>query len=218
MTQLFKTEVFIGNAYGPGYSLQVRPHLWLLLFGKPLKKFSAKQEHFEMSTNKSNLDELVKANVDFLTVVISKDEILRRDTSEPMKLFRQLLSNQQIARYFRERLEISFDGYNNVRDELWEIPEVRNYVIQLDSEFPYWLYFLSKKGTGLYAIIKCFLLPHLNTKAEKDINTPRLQSYLETRGFPAMNQLCERFEISEVENIEMTNRFTDYFTNRQSGN
>lgn len=171
-----------------------------------------------MNTNKSNFEELFKSGVDFLTVVISKDEILRRDTSESMKVFRQLLSSPEIAKSFRERVEISFEGYNNSRDELWEIPEVRNYVIQLDSEFPYWLYFLSKKGTGLYAIIRCFLLPHLNPKAEKDINAPRLQSYLETRGFPAMNQLCERFDISEVENIEMTNRFTDYFTNRPSGN
>ena len=100
------------------------------------------------------------------------------------------------------------------RSELWEIPEVRNYIVELDSQFPYWLYFLSKDGMGLYVILKCFLLPFLNPDGEKEINGKRLQNYLEQRGFLAMNHLCEITNITEKENAEMTDRLMNYLNKK----
>jgi hypothetical protein len=116
--------------------------------------------------------------------------------------------------YFRERVDISFEGYNEPNKELWEIPDVRNYVAELDSQFPYWLYFLSKEKYGLLVIIRCFLLPFLKPEAEKEINGQRLQRYLEDRGILGMNQLCELTNIPEEENIQMTNRLVKYLSRK----
>ncbi len=96
-------------------------------------------------------------------------------------------------------------------EELWEITEVRDFVNDLDEVFPYWLYFLSKKGFGLYVILKCFLLPHIKPEAQNQINGPRLQEYLLDRGFKAMNYICELTGISEDENAQMTSRFVAYW-------
>lgn len=158
-----------------------------------------------------SLTEMMEAGVDFLNIVITKDEVLKQDISTPMKILEQLIASPNTASYFMERVDIAIDGYNERRDELWEIPEVRDYVVMLDAAFPYWLYFLSKNGGGLYVVVKCFLLPFLTPEGEKEINLPKLDKYLTNRGFPAMNQVCEYTDLSEEANIEMTNRVVNYF-------
>jgi len=164
-----------------------------------------------MENNTCNLTEMMKTGVDFLNIVVSKDEVLRQDISVPLKILNQLIASPNTAIYFMERVDIALDGYNERRDELWEIPEVRNYVVMLDAAFPYWLYFLSKNGGGLYVVVKCFLLPFLTPEGEKEINLPKLDKYLTNRGFPAMNQVCEYTGLSDEANIEMTNRVVNYF-------
>lgn len=165
-----------------------------------------------MISNNSSLIELMHSGVDFLTILISRDEIEQQDITEPMDILNQLLSDKTISKYFKERVEIVIDGYNNQREELWEISEVRDYVNKLDEEFPYWLFFLSKHGTGLMVIIKCQLLPFLSPEGEKNVNGPRLQNYLLKRGFPAMNTLCNIIGDTEKENSKMTERVFNYIT------
>lgn len=164
-----------------------------------------------MNDNDTKIESLIAAGIDHLTIIISRDEIEREDFSGPLKILNQLTSNITNMIYFREKVDVSFDGYNNTRDQLWEIPDVRNYVIHLDSKFPFWLYFLSRNGVGLYVIIKCFLLPFLTPAADKEMNGEKLKNYLEKRGFLAMNHLCNVAGISEEENVKMTNRFLNYF-------
>lgn len=166
-----------------------------------------------MNSHHNNLRDLVDSGIDFINIVISKEEVDARDYSGPLDILNQLISEVSIAQYFKERVDIGFDGYNNTSDELCEIPEVRNYIVELDSYFPFWLFFLSKECTGLYVVIKCFLLPYLAPEANRRLIGPKLREYLENRGFPAMNHLCEVVEISEMENIEMTNRLVQYLKN-----
>jgi hypothetical protein len=160
------------------------------------------------------LDDLINSGIDYLIISISKEEIINMDFSNTLHLLNQLTSKIEFIEFFRERVDISIDGYDNARDELWEIPIVRNYIVELDTKFPYWLYFLSKNGNGLKVIINCFLVPFLKPLAAKEINGKRLQEYLEKRGFLAMNQLCKIANLSEEENIEMTNRLVKYLNNK----
>jgi len=166
-----------------------------------------------MPNNKIDLRELVSTGTDILTIVISRVEILEGDIKPTLGVLQQLISDPTIAKHFRERVDISFDGFDNTPEELWEIIEVRDFVNDLDEAFPYWLYFLSKKGFGLYFILKCFLLPHIKPEAQNQINGPRLQEYLLNRGFKAMNYICELTGITEDENAQMTSRFVAYWQN-----
>ncbi len=159
-----------------------------------------------------NVEKLIESGIDHLTIVISKEEIQTQNIENVLNTLYQLISNETNLNYFRERVEILFDGYNNTGAELWEIPIIRDYVRKLDMEFPFWLYFLSKNGSGLYVIIRCFLLPYLKDEVEQEVNAKRLEQYLEARGFPAMNEACSMAKISMEENIEMTNRFITYMT------
>lgn len=163
-----------------------------------------------MDVEQLSLDDLMTTGVDYLHITITKDEVINNDFTKSMSLLKQLTLNRKHIEYYRERVDIAFDGYNETSEELWEIPEVRNYVAELDNRFPYWLYFLSKNGNGLIVIIKCFLLPNLTPEGNKLYNEKRLQDYLERRGFLAMNYILKKGGISMEENIQMTERVFNY--------
>jgi hypothetical protein len=147
---------------------------------------------------------------DVLCVVVSRDDICRQDVSSPLSTLQHLLRTPEIARAYKERVDIAFDGYNDDPRELHEIEEVRNFVQKLDEEFPFWLFFLSKHMLGLQCIVFCHLLPFLTDEAQAEHHPRQLQELLLTRWFPAMNHVAEYAELSEKDIEEMTERFAMY--------
>lgn len=81
---------------------------------------------------------------------------------------------------------------------------------KLDDQFPFWLFFLSKSGTGLQCIAYCFLPPFLTPVGKAEIFPERLNDLLTQRWFPAMNQICDWVGFSEDEIEALTDRSVDY--------
>lgn len=127
-----------------------------------------------------------------------------------MNVLRQVLVDPEMASKFCEKVDIAFHGYDSDTRELFEIPAVRNFVYELDSEFPYWLYFLTKYGMGLTCILLCFLPPYLTEEGKARIFPQRLSEYLTKRGFPAMNQVCEFAQFTERQIEDLTERVLRY--------
>jgi hypothetical protein len=149
---------------------------------------------------------------DFLTVIISRQQVEAGNISEPLGVLRQLL-HREAAIKFCERVEIGVAGFDDDPRELYEIEEVRSFVYKLDSEFPYWLYFLTKRGTGLSFILSCFCPPFLTPEAQLRIWNERLADYLSKRGFPALNHCCQAVGCLEEEIKRLTDRSTEYVLN-----
>lgn len=143
-------------------------------------------------------------------VVITKREVLAMDTSSALNVLSALIASPQNARGFFGQVEIAFNGYDETTEELFEIESVRSYIYKLDEKFPYWLYFLTKSGTGLQCIAYCFLPPFLTPEA-KQIHFPeRLNDLLTRRWFPAMNQLCEWTEFTAEQVEQLTDECVYY--------
>ena len=123
----------------------------------------------------------------------------------------RLLDSADVAREYEERVDIAFHGYDSVRWELYEIPEVRAFVYDLDAKFPYWLHFLTKAGTGLNALAFCFLPPHLTEEAQRTVWPERLGELLERRWIPAMGQLCQQLGYSEEDITRRIHAAMHYF-------
>ena len=149
---------------------------------------------------------------DFLTVVIGRQQVEAGDISEPLSVLKRLL-NREAAIKFCERVEIGAAGYDDDARELYEIPEVRDFIHKLDGEFPYWLYLLTKRGLGLMFILSCFCPPYLKPEAQQRIWNERIGDYLLKRGFPAMNHICEFAGCSEDEIRRLSERVSEYFVN-----
>jgi hypothetical protein len=139
---------------------------------------------------------------DFVTIVVTRQEIQAGNKTNVLESLKTLISSPETARKWFERVDIAIDGYNETREELFEIVEVRNFVQELDDEFPFWLFFLSKRDTGLQCIAYCFLPPFLTQAAKAEIFPQQLDSLLSKRWFPAMNQLCDWVGMQE-DDIEM---------------
>ena len=73
-------------------------------------------------------------------IVITRNEVVTKDTSSALNALRVLISSPKAARQYFESVDIAFHGYNETREELFEISEVREFVYALDEQFPYWLF------------------------------------------------------------------------------
>ena len=82
-------------------------------------------------------------------IVVSREEIQSQDTSSVLLALQSLITSPERASQWFEQIDIAFDGFNETTLELFEIDSVREFVTKLDDEFPFWLFFLSKSGTGL---------------------------------------------------------------------
>lgn len=147
---------------------------------------------------------------DPLCIVVSRDEVRRRDISPALGTLTSLLSTPEKARAYKERVDIAFDGYNDDSRELDEIEEVRDFVHKLDAAFPFWLFFLSKHMLGLQCIVFCHLLPFLTDEGKAEHHPRQLEELLLKRWFPAMNQVAEYVGLTEKEIEEMTERVLLY--------
>lgn len=148
-----------------------------------------------------------------LIIIVSKDEILSEDVTTALGSLKKLIKSPEVAQSYMERLDIAFSGYDNHPEELFEIPEVRNYVYKLDEQFPFWLYFLSKKHLGLQAILLCFLPPYLNEEAKQKIFPEKINDLLTKRWFPALNHIGNFVGMSNTENEAITKRTIHYIFN-----
>jgi len=146
---------------------------------------------------------------DFLSIGISREEIEEGDISGPLSVLKQLLNKEAAVKFF-ERVDIAVQGYDDDQRELFEIPAVREFINKLDAEFPFWFYFLTKRGHGLQFILWCILPPLLTPAARRTISPKHLEDYLMKRGLPAMNQICALAGCSEQEIERLTNRVMTY--------
>lgn len=147
---------------------------------------------------------------DLLYVVVSKEDVLSGNTLSTIDVLKQLTRSPDDALKWRERVDIVFDGYNDTQWELFEIPEVRNFVYRLDEAFPFWLFFLSKARFGLQCIMLCFLPPFLKPEAKTTMFPERIGRLLEDRWLPAMNHVCAFVGMNNNEIEQMTDRVIEY--------
>ena len=153
-----------------------------------------------------------QSNFNPLLIVISRDEVLRKDISGPLTTLKHLIASRDNIRANKLNVDVSFSGYENTREELFEILEVRNYVYTLDGEFPFWLYFLSRHFTGLQSLAYCYLLPYLTENARIETHPKQLADLIERRWGPALDSICSAAGHSELEADELLDSALKYFT------
>lgn len=147
---------------------------------------------------------------DFLYIVVSKQDILSGNAQSTIDVLKSLSRSPEDALKWRERVDIAFDGYNDTRWELFEIPEVRNFVYRLDDDFPFWLFFMSKARFGLQCIMLCFLPPFMKPEARAEIFPETIGRLFEDRWLPAMHYICKFVGMTEGEIEQMTDRVIEY--------
>lgn len=162
------------------------------------------------NTKRDNMN--IKPLGDPMIVVVSREMVESNDVDSILNILKRLIESPAVAKANMDRIDIMFDGYDNTSEELFEIPNVRNYVYHLDEKFPYWLFFLSKYMLGLQCLTYCFLPPYLTDKAKADIHLKELEKLLVNRWWPAMEHISQYAGLSDAEIKALALRVQKYFT------
>lgn len=121
-----------------------------------------------------------------------------------------LMTTPEIAARYCEAVDVSFHGYEGTTAELWEITEVRDFVVALDEQFSYWLYFSSRRTSSLQAILLCLLPPHLSAAGKAKVYPGAIQDLMLRRWIPALNAMADFTGTSEAECNAITDRAAAY--------
>lgn len=154
-----------------------------------------------------------QTGVDSVLVVVSRQETESLDITPAFNVLQTLLYDADTVRMFQGKASIAFHGYDNDSRELYQIPEVRQYLAELDSKFPYWFYFLSTDHDMLKMIAFCLCRTR---KIDVRVAYPDphdMQAFMLAH-FDAINRLFDRFQLDESINEEISGLVADYFCPR----
>lgn len=151
-----------------------------------------------------------------IVIIISKEEILSGNVAGTVTLLKRLIETPNIARQHMEKLDIAVDGYNNDQRELFEIHEVREYLLKLNRQFPYWLFFLSKHYLGLQLFAWCVLydlikISSLMSEEHRKQNMEAGIRALKIKWFPPMEEMGSFVHLTDLEIQDLKTRSLRYF-------
>jgi hypothetical protein len=145
-----------------------------------------------------------------LVVVMSRSDIEAGDATETLTLLKSLLTDVSCMK-FRQCVVFGIHGYDDDRRELFEIPEVRTFMANLDAEWPYWFFFAETESRSTIPLIVFSLCPFQAVgPQQKMLDSQYLGQFLEVR-FSAMNALCDWLGDTEDEILRMTENIMTQF-------
>lgn len=109
---------------------------------------------FDMVFGMDNVspDKIKKATV--IIHNVSRKEVENKDYRGIEKLFSVLRSLKTEA---RGKLMLQFAGYDDISDEIYEIPEIREYVMGMFQRWPEMFYFLTQEDVIYRVILACIV-------------------------------------------------------------
>jgi hypothetical protein len=153
---------------------------------------------------------LRESGADWLGVVVDRSDVEKGDIMPTLDVLRSAMADADTCRIFQGQVEMSFDGYNEDPREIYEVPEIREFLRALDSQFPYWFYFLSTESDTLRMVTFCLCSTRQLGPGLVHVQPGELQTFILSH-FTAMNSLFNRFCLDERINEEVTQCVLEYF-------
>jgi len=148
--------------------------------------------------------------LDLLVIEARRRDVERNNINPVLEILNDLLTPVNAKQYF-EKVELCVSGYDNDPKELCEIPEVRKYMSDLDSQFPYWFYFITKLSLSLSFITFSLCQFEKNEAGEIHLDPSVLIRFME-RHFKAVNELENLGLLDEAENQWLSKKVYSYYT------
>jgi hypothetical protein len=149
------------------------------------------------------------ARVDNLVLMSSRAEVEAGDVAHASGMLQKLLKPEN-AKRLKGRLVFGIRGYDDDPRELFEVPEVRTWMEELDCEFPYWFYFMGLGPRSTLAFVAFSLCRWEKVTGGKLIVPADLQAFLITH-FAAMNRLAASLGETQEEVDRRSREITAFF-------
>jgi len=157
------------------------------------------------------MNEIIVEHDHFLFIV-GREEIETMDVTNARNFFDRLRRTKELAEHCQGKVEIVFHGYDDDPRELFEIPEVRNYVPALVDALPelFFFAFTGERAHVLKTLAMCLTdvviksrIPNENTQIPVEVTTDRIGNFLESN-WPGLNEMTEWLHMPIEENKRIT--------------
>jgi hypothetical protein len=149
----------------------------------------------------------------WLNLRVPRNDVESLNTAPALSVLNDLYRDAETVRKFQERLYLSFAGYDDDSRELYEIPEVRRFIAELDSKFPFWFYFHQQiDGTLMVIALSACSVKVVEGRIKVD-DPDELKNFVETH-LSAFNKLFDYFKLEDSVNDDMSRRLLEYFRSR----
>lgn len=154
------------------------------------------------------------SNDDSILTVVPREGVLALDTEAVLQGLSVLVLSRSLAPQAQGHWRLFFGGYDDDPRELWQIPEVRQFVRRLDAVFPYWFFLADLESETLLVIAKCICFTAAAGPGHGTVNKADLRAFAE-RQFDGMNQLWELHSLPEERLCEVSEAIARFFEARQ---
>ncbi len=153
---------------------------------------------------------LTHAHMRPMLVKVSRSDVEHQCTGDLLGAIGRWVESSKNPLTLVGQLQILFVGYDSDPRELWEVPEVRQFVQALDAEFAFWFYFADLKSDSLRVLTFCLCRTTATRRGSTAVNHPDFAAFLE-RHFGAMNQIINQWHVNEATNKQRTEEILSYF-------
>lgn len=89
---------------------------------------------------------------DLINVAVSRNEVENLDLERMSRIFKTF---EKCKKKAKQKMLLTFDGYDHLPDEIYEIKEIRIFVNKLFNIFPHMFYFLSNIDANNRLVLAC---------------------------------------------------------------
>jgi hypothetical protein len=118
----------------------------------------------------------------------SRAEVESTESSLAVNSLCEMLAPRECVR-LRRKLIFAIDGYDDDPRDLWEFPEVRQWICDVDRQWPYWFFFMDLGPQSTLAMVTFCACPWTKIPGGKKIDDAHLLPFVKRR-LAAMDQLC----------------------------
>lgn len=153
---------------------------------------------------------LADSEIDSLFVVASREDVESGSLQELLNTLSSLMSSKEAVLRFLGKVDFRIHGYDNDPRELFEIPEVCQFIRRLDEQFPYWFFFLTTETDAIklfmFSLCRITRVSPTATACNQEDFANFINHHL-----AAMNYIFDTFNIDEERNIERNKELQRYF-------
>jgi len=161
----------------------------------------------------SDPDLLKDSAVDSLAVVVDRRDVERSFLDPTLMVLKRLLQDRETVVRYRGQLDLGFAGYDDDVRELYEIEQVRDFIVDIDRSFPFWLYFLNLRAEMLTVILLSFCRYSRGPNGALSVDRTDQENFFVEHG-RAVTWLFQTYNLEEREYEVLTTQIAHYMARR----
>jgi len=147
---------------------------------------------------------------DSMFIAIDRREVEACDISTTLAELKLLLNKKYIRKY-KHMVTITFSGYDYDPREVFEIPEIRQFMLALTQKFHFWFYFLNIDNGTLVTIAGCLYGAKQIGNGQMQFNNPQdLLDFYEYQ-LDASQYLAKQAHFTEEETRDLEREINSYY-------